>query len=114
LTDTDYTQAGKAVFAENGQGTIAGLGSVSFLAFSDSNNQPFGGILEIPPRIPTGPFLPLLGPYLDPPPKKHKDASYSGSGSQQVTDTSPSSTTAEATVVSGDVTFTFVVTNTLK
>jgi hypothetical protein len=100
------------IFADNVQGTITGKGSVSFEAFLDFNNQPFGGILAIPPLNPTGPFLPLLGPFKDP--RKPPDASYSGSGSQQVTDTSPSSTTAESQVSGGDVSFTFVVTNTVK
>jgi hypothetical protein len=36
LTDTAYTQAGNAIFAESVQGTITG--PASFLAFSDSHN----------------------------------------------------------------------------
>jgi hypothetical protein len=115
LTETNYPQAGNAVFADSVQGTITGPGSVKFNAFLDFKNQPFGGILEIPPLTPTGPFLPPLGPFKDPPPKQHRpDAAYSGSGSQQVMDTSPSSTTAASQVSGGDVSFTFVVTNTLK
>jgi len=110
LTETNYPQAGNAIFADNVQGTITGPGSVRFQAFLDFTNRPFGGILAIPPQKPTGPFLPLLGPFIDP----HEDASYSGSGSQQVTDTSPSSTTAQSQVNGGDVTFTFVVTNTVN
>jgi hypothetical protein len=101
LTDTGFTQKGKAIFAETVQGTITGKGSIRFQAFLDKNNLPFGGL------NPTGPFLPVLGPYVDP----KKDASYSGSGSEQVTDTSPSSTTSESTVTGGDATFTYVVTN---
>jgi hypothetical protein len=98
LTDTGFSQTGLNSFFEGVSGTITGAGSVSFQAFKDFTNTPFGMA-----GAPNGATPGLLGPF--------PDLGFAQSMAVAVQDNSDYSMTMQAVINGGDVSFDFVSTD---